>query len=166
MSDPRSKAELIEAMLSARGRLDSLISQIPRSKMALSGACGEWSVKDVVAHITSCDRWMGLTLALRCQKPPDFWVEDIPLEAANRRIYEENRDLPLDQVLQESEDVWGEILEGTRAQSEAYLFSEQSVQGVPHTFKPCDVLKSESYGHYLDHVPALLAWIRALEQPK
>ncbi|OGO17250.1 MAG: hypothetical protein A2Z14_08590 [Chloroflexi bacterium RBG_16_48_8] len=162
MSDPSSKADLIEAMVSARGRFDSLISQIPHSKMTLPGASGEWSVKDVVAHITSYDRWLALTLALRGQKPPDFWIEDIPLDEFNRRLFDENRDLSLDQVLQQSGDVWREILEVTRNLPETYLFTEQSVQGVPYTFKPCDVLKSESYGHYLDHVPALLAWIEAI----
>lgn len=163
MSEPSSKAELIETMVSARGRFDALLGQIPYSKMTLSGASGEWSVKDVVAHITSYDRWLGLTLALRGQKPPDFWIEDIPLDEFNRRLFAENRDLPLDQVLQQSGDVWSEILEGTRALPETYLFTEQSVQGVPYTFKPCDILKSESYGHYLDHVPALLAWIDAMK---
>ena len=163
MSDPSSKEELIEAMISARDRFDSLVNQIPHSKMTLSGASGEWSVKDVVAHITSYDRWMGLTLALRGQKPLDFWIEDIPLDEFNRRQFEENRNLPLDQVLQQSRDVWSEILAATHAQSETYLFTEQSIQGVPDTFKPCEVLKSESYGHYLDHVPALLAWIDAMK---
>jgi hypothetical protein len=163
MSDPSSKAELIEAMVSARSQFDSLVDRIPHSKMSLPGASGEWSVKDVVAHIASYDRWLGLTLALRAQKPPDFWMEDIPLDEFNRRLFDENRDLPLGQILQESRHVWKEILEGTRALSETYLFSEQSVQGVSYTFKPCDVLKSESYGHYLDHVPALSAWIDVMK---
>jgi hypothetical protein len=162
MPDPASKAELIEAMVSARSRLDSLIGQIPHSKMTVSGASGEWSIKDVVAHITSYDRWLGLTLALRGQKPPDFWMENLPLDEFNRRLLDENRDLPLDQVLEDSREVWTEILEGTRAQSETYLFTEQSVRGVAYKFRPCDILKSESYGHYLDHVPALLAWIDAM----
>jgi hypothetical protein len=163
MTDPSSKAELIEAMVSARGRFDSLVNQIPRSKMALSEASGKWSIKDVVAHITSYDRWLGLTLALRCQKPPDIWIEDLPLDEFNRRLFDENKGLLLDQVLQESREVWSEILVGTRARSETYLFTEQSVQGVPYTFKPCEILKSESYGHYLDHVPALLAWIGTMK---
>jgi hypothetical protein len=131
--------------------------------MTLSGASGNWSVKDIVAHITSYDRWLGLTLALRAQKPPDVWTEDIPLDEFNRRLFNENSGLHLDQVLQDSRDVWNEILEEARALSETYLFTEQSVQGVPYTFRPCEILKSESYGHYLDHVPALLAWIDALK---
>jgi hypothetical protein len=159
MAEPSLKADLIQAMISARGRFDLLVKQIPRSKMTLPGASGEWSVKDIVAHVTSYDRWLGLALALRGQKPPDHWIEDIPLDDFNRWLFEENRDLPLDQVLQESTVVWAEILERTRAHSETYLFTEQSVRGVPYKFKPCEVLKSESYGHYLDHVPGLQALI-------
>jgi hypothetical protein len=163
MGEPSSKMELIQAMVSARGRFDSLVEQIPRSKMTLAGASGEWSVKDIVAHVTSYDRWLGLVLALRGQKPPDHWIEDTPLDDFNRRLFEENRGLPLDQVLQESTVVWTEILERTRAHSETYLFTEQSIPGVPHKFKPCDVLKNESYGHYLDHVPGLQALIDSMK---
>ncbi len=161
MADPSSKAELIQAMVSARGQFDFVVNQIPRLKMTLSGASGEWSVKDIVAHVTSYDRWLGLALALRGQKPPDHWVEDTPLDEFNRRLFDENRELSLAQVLEDSRAVWAEILEAVHAQSEAYLFTEQAVPGFPYKFKPCEVLKSESYGHYLDHVPGLKAWIEA-----
>jgi hypothetical protein len=162
MADPSSKVELIQAMVAARGQFDSLVNQIPRSKMTLSVGSGEWSVKDMVAHVTSYDRWLGLGLALRGQKPPDHWVEDTPLDEFNRRLFDENRDLPLAQVLEDSRGVWVEILEAVHAKSEAYLFRDQEVPGVPYKFKPCAVLKSECYGHYLDHVPGLKAWIEGV----
>jgi len=161
MSDPSSKPELIRAMLSARGEFDSLIRRIPPSRMTFRAARGEWSVKDIVAHVNSYDRWLGLGLALRAQKPPDLWIEDIPLDDFNHRLFQENRDLPLDEVLRESRELWEDILEESQARPEEYLFSVQSVPGVPYTFKPCEMLKSESYGHYLDHVPALKSWLEA-----
>jgi hypothetical protein len=161
MSEPTSKSELIEAMVSARNEFDSLIERIQRSTMTLPGASGEWSVKDIIAHSTSYDRWLALTLALRGQKPPDFWIEDIPLDEFNRRLFDQNREMALDEVLQQSRDVWREILEETRGRPETYLFTQQCVEGVPYRFRPCDILKSESYGHYLDHVPALSAWLEA-----
>jgi len=159
--DHLSKAGLIKAMLSARDEFDSLLRRIPPSKMAHRAGPGEWSIKDTVAHVNSYDRWLALGLALRAQKPPDLWIEDIPLDEFNRRIYEENRDLPLDDVLRDSRDLGEHILDETRSKPEQYLFSVQSVAGVPYTFKPCEILKSESYGHYLDHVPALKSWIEA-----
>jgi hypothetical protein len=163
MPEPTSKVELINAMISARNELDTLVDQIERSTMTLPGASGEWSIKDILAHITSYDRWLGLTLALRSQKPPDLWIEDLPLDEFNRRVFEENRDKPLDEVLQQSRDVWREILDEIRARPEVDLFTEQSVQGVPYRFKPCELLKSESYGHYLDHVPDLKAWLKSIK---
>ncbi len=159
MLGPSSKSELIQAMLAARAKLDSLLGRIPRSTMALPGASHEWSVKDIVAHINSYERWLALGLALRRQKPPDSWIEDIPLDQFNHRLFLENRELPVDAVLQQSQDLWDHILQETQATPEADLFSEQSVQGVPNKFRPCDILKSESYGHYLDHVPALMSWL-------
>jgi hypothetical protein len=161
MADPTSKIELLETMLAARERLDSLIDQMAPPLMTRPGLPGTWSVKDILAHLTSYDRWLGLTLALRGQKPPDFWIEDIPLDEFNRRLFEENRDKTLDQVLQEFKQVWREILDETQACSEAYLFAEQSIPGVPYAFRPCGLLKSESYGHYLDHLPGLDAWLHA-----
>lgn len=163
MPQPASKNELVEAMVSARNTLDSLIDQIKRSNMTLPGVSGEWSVKDILAHLTAYDRWLALTLALRGQKPPDFWIEDTPLDESNRRLFEENRDMPLDEVLQQYREIWRDILDETRARSETYLFTEQSVQGYPDKFKPCDILRSESYGHYLDHVPALRAWLETMK---
>ena len=159
MLEPSTKSELIQAMLAARARFDSLLDRIPRPTMVLPGASHEWSVKDIVAHINSYDRWLGLGLALRGQKPPDSWVEDIPLDQFNHRLFLENRELPLEEVLRQSHDLWDLILLETRAASESYLFSEQSVEGVSFKFRPCDLLKSESYGHYLDHVPALTRWL-------
>jgi hypothetical protein len=164
MPDPSSKPRLIEAMLSARGEFDALIRQIPLSKMALRAAPAEWSVKDIVAHVNSYDRWLALGLALRAQKPPDLWIADIPLDELNHRIYEANRDLPLEEVLRESRELWENILKETEGKPEEYLFTEQTVPGVPYSFRPCEMLKSESYGHYLDHVPPLRSRLEADQQ--
>ncbi len=151
-------------MISARGELDSLIQRIPRRSMALPGASGGWSIKDIIAHLNSYDRWLALGLALRAQKLPDFWIEDLPLDEFNSRLYQENHDLPLGEVLKQSKLLWNSILEETRARLEEYLFSEQSVQRVPYAFRPCEMLKSESYGHYLDHVPDLKRSLETNEQ--
>ncbi len=163
MAAPSSKSELIQAMVAARAEFDSLLRRIPASKMLEPPAPGEWSVKDIVAHVNSYDRILALGLALRGMKPPDLWLEDVPLDQFNRRIYEANRDLPLDGVLRESRELAREILAEADAKGEAFLFSDQTVLGVGYSFKPSEMLKSESYGHYLDHVPALRSWLECNE---
>jgi hypothetical protein len=161
MSEPATKTELINKMISARRQLDSLLDQIDPTMMTIPGAAGEWSVKDIIAHINAYDRWLALTMALKGQKPPDLWMEDLPLDKFNQLLYEQIRDLPLEQVLLESRQLWRQILEATQALPEDYLFAERSIQGDPDLFRPCDILRSESYGHYLDHLADLRAWIEA-----
>jgi hypothetical protein len=159
MPDPKTKTELVEVMISAREQLETILDLISPSVMALPGIADEWSVKDIIAHLNSYDRWLGLTLALRGKKPPEIWMEDIPLDDFNQLLFEENRDLSLDEVLQQSHDIWEQILRKTISLPGAYFFTERSVQDVPYRFRPCDILKSDSYGHYLDHLPMLRAWL-------
>lgn len=159
MPEPATKKELVAAMIAAREELDALVERIPRAVMELPGTYEQWSVKDILTHITCYDRWLGLTMALRGQKPPDKYIEGTSLDELNERLYRENRDLPLDEALRQSLEVWKEVLEAARSRTEAYLFSEQSVEGVPFKFTPSTVLKNEAYGHYLEHLPDLQAWL-------
>jgi len=83
MKEPTSKSELLQAMVTARNEWDALIAQIPRHRLSESAASGSWSVKDVVAHVTEYDRWLALGLAMRLQKPPQIWLDDISLDEFN-----------------------------------------------------------------------------------
>lgn len=161
MSDPSSKIELLEVMRAARAQFDSLLEQVSRSRMTMAPGSGEWSVKDIVAHVNSYDRTLGLGLALRLQRPPDFWIEDMPIDEFNRILYEENRNLALQQVLEDSRELWTQILQETESKTETFLFTDHIVQGFPEPVRPCDTLKNETYGHYLQHVPALEAAVQA-----
>jgi hypothetical protein len=38
------------------------------------------------------------------------------------------------------------------------------VEGVPYDVIPYQILKSESYGHYHDHIPAIRAWLSSRPQ--
>ena len=164
MNDPTSKAELLLAMKSARNEWDSLIAQIPHQRLSEPLASGTWSIKDVIAHVTEYDRWLALGLALRLQKPPKIWLDDISLDEFNAVLHEQIADRNLDDILLDSKQVFQDLIHEVEAHSEAYLFGTQRVEGVPDEVTPYQILKSKSYGHYLDHIPAIRAWLAALTQ--
>lgn len=56
MKDPTSKAELLQAILTARNEWDALIAQIPHHRLSESVGSGPWSIKDVIAHTIEYDR--------------------------------------------------------------------------------------------------------------
>ncbi len=159
MTDPKTKSELLEAMRAARGEWDDLIAQVPQGRLSEPGASGSWSARDVVAHLTEFDRWLALGLAIRLEKPPQIWLDDLSLDEFNAVLHEHNRDREPVGVLAESKRVFEELKSEVEARSEEFLFGTHRVDGVSYEVIPHQMLKSESYGHYRDHIPGLRAWL-------
>ena len=159
MKDPTSKSELIQAIHAARNEWNTLIAQIPHHRLSESVASGPWSIKDVIAHITEYDRWLALGLAMRLQKPPQIWLDDISLDEFNAILHQQIADRNPDEILSDSNRVFQDLINEVEAHSEAYLFGTHHVEGVSYEVVPFQLLKSESYGHYYDHIPAIRAWL-------
>jgi hypothetical protein len=95
-------------MEQARERYDALqaeLAGLPLEEMVEAGIVGEWSVKDVLAHLTA---WQQMTHAWyqagkRGETPitpsEKYTWREIP--ALNQEIYENHRDRPLDEVKRE-----------------------------------------------------------------
>jgi len=162
MKEPTNKAELMEAMRYARREWDRWIAKVPLDHMNEPVAPGEWSVKDILAHTTEYDRWLGLRLALKLQKPPDLWLADLSLEQFNAALHQQITNRTADEVLIDSQQVFAEMIQAVAAHSEAYLFGTHRVVGVPYEVRPFEMLKSESYGHYYDHLPTIQDWVKKL----
>jgi uncharacterized protein (TIGR03083 family) len=104
MPRPQTKAQLITESQQEYEALESLLAGLPPEQMVAPGALGEWSVKDVLAHLYE---WQQMLLrwyeaGLRGETPPTpadgyKWNQ---LSALNQRIYEQYLDWPLDQVLE------------------------------------------------------------------
>ncbi len=99
MKDPTSKSELIQAIHTARHEWDTLIAQLPHHRLSESVASGQWSIKDIIAHVTEYDRWLALGLAMRLQKPPQIWLDDISLDEFNAVLHQQIADRNPDDIL-------------------------------------------------------------------
>jgi hypothetical protein len=164
MQIPKSKSELLQAMRTARNEWDALIAQVPRVRMSESVGAGSWSIKDIVAHVTEYDRWLALGLAMRLQRPPQIWLDDISLDEFNAVLHQQIAGRNLDDILLDSNRVFHDLIDEVEAHSEAYLFGIHRVEGVSYDVIPFQLVKSESYGHYYDHIPAIRAWLSSLPQ--
>jgi hypothetical protein len=159
MKDPTSRSELLEAMRTARNEWDTLIAEVPHRRLSEPAASGRWSVKDVIAHVTEYDRWLALGLAMRLQAPPRIWLDDLSLDEFNAVLHQQILDRKPAEVLSDSNGIFRDLIKEVEAHSEAYLFGTHRVQGVSYDVMPSKLLKSESYGHYYDHIPAIRAWL-------
>jgi hypothetical protein len=78
-----SKADVLKLVRFRRGEWEEMIDAIPRERMD-EPAVGEWSIKDIVAHLNWYDREMVGVLQARKLAGSEWW--SLPLEERNRRI--------------------------------------------------------------------------------
>jgi hypothetical protein len=67
MEHPKPKAVLIAELGASRAELELVITQVPPERMTELGACGSWSVKDVLAHLAVENDWLALQLERRAR---------------------------------------------------------------------------------------------------
>jgi uncharacterized protein (TIGR03083 family) len=103
------KAELIRLVRDRRDRLDKMLAHVPAGRMEEPGVDGDWTVKDVVAHIVWHEQEMVRALSARSlEVGSEMW--DQPTEQRNNTIYEQNRGRSVEDVLAEYEEVLPPLL--------------------------------------------------------
>jgi len=105
MPRPKNKLDLLAAIEKERGALDDFLGGLSQQEMVDPGVVGDWSVKDVLAHLTA---WEGMCLGWyqageRGETPqlpaPGFKWNQTP--QLNQQIFEEHQDDPLEKVLKD-----------------------------------------------------------------
>jgi len=104
-----SKADFLERMRSARATLNDAISGLTEDQMSQDIVAGEWSVKDIVAHLAA---WQGeVVVALeRVSHNDNQALIDESVDEWNQRRVSERRRLPLVEVIQEFHDTHDRLL--------------------------------------------------------
>lgn len=103
MPRPITKDSLIQEIKKERGALEKFLSSLTPEQMTTPGALGEWSVKDVLAHLAEWEQmFLGwYNTGLEGERPhmpaPGYTWAQTP--ALNQKIYEKHRDRPLEDVL-------------------------------------------------------------------
>ena len=137
----------------------SLLAEVGRSRMTEPGLPGGWSVKDVIAHITWYEREMIGMLEAMALVGSELW--QLPHDERNVPIYEQNRDRPLEEVLSEAEQVNDQLYEAIASLSEDELSNPSHFRDMPSEWYPWDVIASNTYNHYHQHIPDIREWLDA-----
>ena len=122
----KSKKELLESIQTTRDLLDKKFSKLTPVQMVLPGSMGDWSVKDILAHLVDWEqRFIGWYKAgLRGEVPktpaPGFTWRELP--KLNKEGFEQLKDETLADVLEQYERSYPEILEIIKGMSEKEIF--------------------------------------------
>jgi uncharacterized damage-inducible protein DinB len=118
-----NRQALIAATESTRAQLNAALEGLTPEQMLSPGAAGDWSVKDILAHITAWEVELLTILGKvkRGQKPGKTQWTDAEVEAQNARWHAEYRDRALERVLDDYHGVHKQILRLVAGLTEAEL---------------------------------------------
>lgn len=163
MAAPMTKLALIDLLKARRYEFDAAIASIAEASMAEAGAAGHWSVKDIIAHLTYYEGWMAdrLQEQLEGKSYTPTQLDKMHWEPRNTIIYEQNKSRTLDDVLTSSKETFIRLVAAVEAHDETFLFEPQTFEGAPSQVIPAEMLRSEVYDHYPQHIPSLITWAKS-----
>jgi hypothetical protein len=89
MNSYMSKEQLLSMIQSARAHWDALLAAIPQAWMTEPGVEGEWSIKDIIAHIAWGERESLRVAQAHAVVGSDLWR--LPEDERNAAVFEQNR---------------------------------------------------------------------------
>jgi len=119
-----SKAQAIDKLEAERRRLEQNLAKLNQEDMLQPGVVGEWSVKDVLAHLADWEQrfldWYVADQRGEVPHPPApglTWKRQ-DLDTLNQQIFEKHHDRPLPEILAEFRDTHERLIATVQVMSE------------------------------------------------
>jgi hypothetical protein len=166
MGIPMSKAQLLTDLKDEQAHFEALLGEIGEAHMQELGVAGDWSMKDIVAHLTNWRRRTVASFQAALSHKSSFsppWPPNLETDdEINAWIYAANKDRPLSDVLEESHAVFEQLVEALSAFSEAELLEPNRfgwLEGEPMS-------GAAFFGHFHEgHEPDMRAWLGKVTAP-
>jgi len=154
------REELIATLESAKAEVEALLAEAGEARLTISGVTGEWSIKDLLAHLTFWEeRVVAWAEGIRQGRvpTPSGLSKDQTEDQENATIYEANRDRSLPDVLEGWRRTHREVIEHIRSMSEEELFQRKIewLGEVPFA----GALAGNSYEHQQEHAAQIRGWL-------
>jgi len=117
------------------------------------GVTGRWSVRDIVAHVTTWEEeaLKHLPTILKNGTPLRYSTEYGGIDAFNAQTTENKKDLSLAEVFRERDNVHQRLLAFLQDVPEEQFRSETRF---------CRRLRLDTYGHYPKHAQGIRQWLK------
>ena len=163
------KSELLSWLQEEYRQWEAFLDQIGPERMGQPGVNGDWSMKDIVAHLTGWQPRL-ITRIQAAQRgepePPPPWPAHLQTEdEVNAWIYESNRGRSVREVLDESRQVFQQLIAVIEG-----LPDEVRIERIEPAYHLVWVgdkrfLAGEFFDHFHDdHEPDIRAWLARVEK--
>jgi hypothetical protein len=144
-------AKLLKRLDTAWAAFIESYAGVPDARLVEPGAMGDWSVKDILAHVTTWEEeaLKHLPLIIEGGRPPRYSMKYGGIDAFNARMTEQKRGLSLADVRRQLDETHRRLVDFIRSAPEDQLARETRFRRR---------LRLDTYGHYPKHAEAIRAW--------
>ncbi len=157
-----TKDELVDKIETEWNNLQAALDGLTEEQMHQPGVVGEWSVKDILAHITAWQTRL-ITTLFKAEKgfTPETTETGPTVDQLNEQLYREMKDRAFDQVWDDLDSSYYQLLIRLEGWKEKDLFDPRKFQwmkGQPFA----DNIAGDSYEHYAEHAAQIREWREAV----
>jgi hypothetical protein len=148
----------------SRTALDTVAQDLDIAALTAPGVEGEWSIKDILAHIAAWEARLTVWLeaALRGERAarPEPGLTWDAMDDLNEQTYLANRERPLTEVQEEARATYARMLQTVRTcmtqlSPDAFERVPAGVDDTPLKFQ----IAANTYEHYDEHLANIQAWL-------
>ena len=159
--EPLTVAEVLDLVEETFESWMQLLESAPSSKLEEPGVSGDWSLKDIIAHITWHEEQMVEAMEARALIGSEWW--ELPTHERNARIYEERKSEPLQNVLDDAIAAHQQMVHWIQTLSDDELNKPGHFEAMPDDWFFGEILAQNTYQHYGDHAASIARWLSELE---
>jgi hypothetical protein len=143
--------QVLQRLDAAWTELGESYAGLTDAQLLVPGVTGQWSVRDIIAHVTWWEEeaLKHLPLIREGGRPPRYSVKYGGIDAFNALMTEQRRHLSLAAVLRRRDEVHERLVEQVRRAPEELFVRETRFRRR---------LRLDTYGHYPIHARAIRAW--------
>ena len=165
MEEQKSKAELVAEIETERQRLEAILATLSEDQMLVPGVIDDWTVKDLLAHITVWDQrmisWVAQTTRGEVPEmlPPGKTWDD--LDEWKEQTYQKHRFRPLDEILDDFQLSYTQALQTVHDVSEQDLIDPKRFawrEGRPLWV----MVAANTSWHYKEHDESIRNWLEGM----
>jgi hypothetical protein len=145
------REKLLELLDSAWAEFEDSYAGLSSEQMMIPRVTGEWSVRDMIAHVTWWEQeaLKSLPILRDGGKWPRYSVTYGGIDAFNAMMTEQRRHLSLTEVLRQYDEVHGQLMDYVRAAPVGLIATETRFRRR---------IRLDAYGHYPVHSAAIRDW--------
>lgn len=145
------RQQLLDRLDRAWTSLKESYAGLPESQLTETGVAGDWSVKDILAHVTTWEQEAikYLPLILDGGRPPRYSTKYGGIDAFNAQMAEQKRSLSLSEVLSKLDETHRRLIEYVQTVPEEHFARETRFRRR---------LRFDTYKHYSEHAKMIQEW--------